>query len=271
MKTLRKIITVVMTVVSCLVMLSVTAFAAAVQSNNSTIINYITANGTSGLPTNATGLISVKGSIEDLGADSAYVLVEGSYYCYKLSNEETIANAINTSINQKEQNEKDIEDTKNRIDVMKEGLSITADTETAVRSISGFTGAISFALGVLVVLITLGMTLFSAFDLCYIAFPVFREKCEDARTGGNRFMTKTDKTSGESKLRFVTDDAQFAVTAADTTQSGKNPFIIYFKKRIISYIVLAILLFILLSGNITVLTSLAIGLVDGILGLIPKG
>lgn len=271
MKTLRKIITVVMTVVSCLIMLSVTAFADAVQSNNSTIINYITENGTSGLPTSATGLISVKESIADLGADSAFVLVGGSYYCYKLSNEETIANAINTSINQKEQNEKDIEDTKNKIDVIKDGLNITADTEKAVRSLSGVTGVVSFVLGAMVVLITLGMTVFSAFDLCYIAFPVFRDKCEDARTNGNRLMTKTDKTSGESKLRFVTDDAQFAVTAADTTQSGKNPFIIYFKKRIISYIVLAILLFILLSGNITVLTSLAIDLVDGVLGLFPKG
>ena len=129
--------------------------------------------------------------------------------------------------------------------MIKDGLNITADTEKAVRSLSGVTGVFSFVLGAIVVLITLGMTVFSAFDLCYIAFPVFRDKCEDARTSGNRLMTKTDKTSGESKLRFVTDDAMFAVTAADTTQSGKNPFIIYFKKRIISYVVLAILLFIL--------------------------
>ena len=147
------------------------------------------------------------------------------------------------------------------------GLNIKADTQTASTALSGFVPILSTVLGLMVVLISIGMTVFSAFDLCYIAFPVFRNKCEDMKQSGNRMGTKQG-SNGETKLRFVSDDAQYAVIAADTTQSGKNPFVIYFSKRLLSYIILAILLFILLTGNITIFTNLALKGVSGILELI---
>lgn len=152
------------------------------------------------------------------------------------------------------------------------GLNIEADTGTATTILSGFTGIISTILGIMVVLISIGMTIFSAFDLCYIAFPVFRNKCEEAKQTGQGVMasSKVNKQTGETKLRFVSDDAQFAVVSADTVQSGKNPFVIYFGKRVLSYVILAILLFILLTGNITVFTSLALKVVSGILELIAN-
>lgn len=147
------------------------------------------------------------------------------------------------------------------------GFEVGADVQTGAKILSGFSGLVSMVLGLMVVLISLGMTIFSACDLAYIAFPVFRNKCEDMKQSGSRIGTKTG-SNGETKLRFVTDEAQYAVNAAETTESGKNPFVIYFSKRILSYIILAILLFILLTGRITVFTDLGVKLADGIVNLI---
>lgn len=147
-------------------------------------------------------------------------------------------------------------------------LGLQADVGTATGMLSGFMGVLRTLLGIIVVLISVGMTVFSAFDLCYIAFPVFRNKCEDAKQNGGIMAKKG--ANGESKLRFVSDDAQYAVVAADTTQSGKNPFIIYFGKRLISYLVLAILLFILLTGKVTVFTDIAIRLVSGLINMLQS-
>lgn len=147
-------------------------------------------------------------------------------------------------------------------------LGLQADVGTATGMLSGFMGVLRTMLGVIVVFISVGMTVFSAFDLAYIAFPVFRNKCEDAKQNGGMMAKKS--SNGEAKLRFISDDAQYAVVAADTTQSGKNPFIIYFGKRLISYLVLAILLFILLTGRVTVFTDIAIRLVSGFINVIQS-
>ena len=46
--------------------------------------------------------------------------------------------------------------------------------------------------------------------------------------------------------------------------------IIYFKNRLFTYIVLAVLLFILLTGKVTLLAQLALKIVAGILDIIGK-
>ena len=148
-----------------------------------------------------------------------------------------------------------------------EGMGLQADIKTASGMMSGFYGVLRTLLGIIVVGASVGMTVYSGFDICYIAFPVFRNKCEDMKQSGSKIGTKTG-SNGETKLRFVTDEAQYAVNAAETTESGKNPFVIYFSKRILSYIILAILLFILLTGRITVFTDLGVKLADGIVNLI---
>lgn len=151
-----------------------------------------------------------------------------------------------------------------------EGFAIAADIETAGQMLSGFMGVLKIVLGVIVVLASVGMTVYSGFDICYIAFPVIRNNWEESRQSGGLMASNKRTPSGERKLKFVSDDAQYAVIAADTTQSGRNPFIIYFQKRLISYLVLAILLFILLTGRVTVFTDIALKLVSGILDMIQQ-
>ena len=145
-------------------------------------------------------------------------------------------------------------------------LSITANTGAASTMLSGFKPILELALGIIVVIITFGMTLFSSFDVCYIAFPVFRNKAEEAKESGNGMMAKKS-ANGEVSLRWITDDAQYAVTQG-TIDSGKSPWSLYFKKRIASYIFLGIILFILLTGNISIITSLAVNVVSGIINII---
>ena len=162
-------------------------------------------------------------------------------------------------------NKEDLESFHNITD----GMALKADTKQAYGLLSGFTGVIRVLLGIIVVIVSVGMTVYSGFDLCYIAFPVFRNSCEAAKQGhgggmmGN--MAVKQGKNGENQLRFVSDDAQYAVTAAETVATGQNPFIIYFKKRFVSYLVLAVLLFILLTGRITVFTDIALKLTQGII------
>lgn len=146
------------------------------------------------------------------------------------------------------------------------GLNISADTEGAAAVLSGFAPIISLVIGLMATLVTIGMTIFSALDIAYIAFPVFRNKCEDAKAQGSGAMVKKG-ANGETSLRFITDDAQFAVSQG-TIESGKSPWTIYFGRRIFSYIILAIILFILLTGNISLITNIALKIVSGIMDVL---
>lgn len=268
MKNLKiKMLLCTMLIMTMMLSSTLTIFAAS-TGNNSEIKEYI-AN-SENVPSSVRTKFIVTSSRDDksYGANyRVYTRSEGSITHYYYIEESKEADAVG-AINQAKKNAQAGEDVKGITD----NLNIGADTQTATTILSGFTGIVSTILGLMVVLITVGMTIFSAFDLCYIAFPVFRNKCEDAKQTGQGIMAsnKVNKSTGETQLRFVSDDAQYSVVAADTVQSGKNPFVIYFGKRLISYIVLAILLFILLTGNISVFTSLALRVVSGILELIAN-
>lgn len=155
-----------------------------------------------------------------------------------------------------------------KLDDITNTLTVEADTTSASVMLSGFQPIVELVVGIIVVLIAFGMTIFSGLDICYIAFPVFRNKCEDAKQSGNAMMTKKS-ANGETSLRWISDDAQYAITQG-TIDSGKNPWMLYFRKRIITYIMLGILIFILLTGNITLITRLAMKLVAGIIDVISS-
>ena len=83
---------------------------------------------------------------------------------------------------------------------------------------------------------------------------------------GTGYNVKKD-ANGNATLRFVTDDAQYAVSQG-TVESGKSPWGIYFRKRVMSYVLLAIVLFILLTGNISLITNIALNIVSGIMNVL---
>ena len=199
-------------------------------------------------------------SLEDGGRQYNITLgsSQGVLYIVRGKTEEGLIEAVQKSVN----NAATVDD----VSTITDGLNIGADTAGATALLSGFAPIISLVVGVIVVLVTMGMTLFTAFDIAYIAFPVFRNKCEEQKMNGTGYNVKKD-SNGNVSLRFVTDDAQYAVSEG-TIENGKSPLGIYFRKRIMSYVLLAIVLFILLTGNISLITNIALNIVSGIMNVL---
>ena len=158
----------------------------------------------------------------------------------------------------------------NQVDDIKSGLGVDANTGDAMTLLAGFIPIINIGLGLAVVLITLGLAVYTAFDVCYIVFPVFRGNCEKAKASGeSSIMTKRDSATGTTKLRFVSDEAQYVVENCSISQ-GSNPLTVYLSKRVGSYIAVTVVLTILLSGNITIITNIALKIVSYIMELLAK-
>ena len=71
--------------------------------------------------------------------------------------------------------------------------------------------------------------------------------------------------NGEAKLRFVSDEAQYAVNNSATIESGKSPLTTYLAKRIWAYIAVSIILFMFFTGQINIITEIAMGVVKFIM------
>lgn len=180
---------------------------------------------------------------------------DGKSYYYSKSNEENIKSAYATAKGKS---------SLNGLNHVTNGGNINANTEGASQLLSGFYQPLQLALGVIVIILTLGLTFFTGTDLCYIVFPMFRGKMDDAKASGTKGLTKTGK-DGETKLTIVSEDAQYSMVAADTIQTGKSPLLIYFKKRIFTFVALSVLIYILLTGNVNVFVNIGIELASGIL------
>lgn len=270
---LKRVISLFMAVLTVLALACTTTAFAAEEAHTlpedveSYIENSITAINDSGVSFSETWLRSwlttdesKAQSLEDGGRQYNITLgsSQGVLYIVRGKTEEGLIEAVQKSVN----NAATVDD----VSTITDGLNIGADTAGATALLSGFAPIISLVVGVIVVLVTMGMTLFTAFDIAYIAFPVFRNKCEEQKMNGTGYNVKKD-SNGNVSLRFVTDDAQYAVSEG-TIENGKSPWGIYFRKRIMSYVLLAIVLFILLTGNISMITNIALNIVSGIMNVL---
>lgn len=147
-------------------------------------------------------------------------------------------------------------------------INVNADTSGATQALSGLVPYINIFLGIIVTLITIGLAVFTAFDVCYIVFPVFRNKCEKQKMSGQGAMV-TQSANGGTKLRWVSEEAQYAANHASLEQ-GSNPLMNYLKNRVVAYVFVAIILFILLTGNISIITNLALKAVSGIMDVLDS-
>ena len=90
---------------------------------------------------------------------------------------------------------------KQRIEEMGSSVNVEADTGRASVMLSGLQPLISLIVGILAYLVVLGMTFFTAMDICYITMPIFRNRVEEMKQSGNGAMVKYSK-DGEAKLRW---------------------------------------------------------------------
>jgi hypothetical protein len=144
---------------------------------------------------------------------------------------------------------------------------VAPDTGRAMQLLSGAMPIINTLLGLIVTIISIGMTVFSALDIIYLAFPAFRDSVDRSIESGGK-GTKQNK-DGSTSSRWVSDDARNAVK--ETLEKQQQPWGVYFKRRIIAYIFLAIILFILLTGNIFSITTLITNALSGLFNSLGLG
>lgn len=115
---------------------------------------------------------------------------------------------------------------------------------------------VGFILGVLVVLIVVGMSIITALDICYITIPMFQDTVVHKRWDGS--------TDPNARVRFISHDARIAVNAAATQETGKSALSIYLGRRIKTYCIAAVVLYIAIAGS-SVIVPLISKIVTGIL------
>ena len=154
----------------------------------------------------------------------------------------------------------------NILDEIAEKNHLSPNYGDAANILAPFVPYFNILLGLITTIVVLAMSILTALDLCYIAIPAMRNFMSDKAAEGNTAVAKKDGNGGV-KLRFISDEAQYAVEQAANNQ-GSSPWGMYFKSRILSYIFLAVAMVILLTGNITIITDLIVKLVSGIMSVL---
>lgn len=135
-----------------------------------------------------------------------------------------------------------------------------ADLFTAFKFFQPFAGPLGVVLGVGVIIIVVLLMASTVFDLVYIGVPVMR----------NYLTTKQEEKTGNAMAKpwGITNDAFSAINETEATLQNsdgkyKNAYVTYFKRRAFTYIILAICILYLMSGEIVGIISWLLNLVSG--------
>lgn len=134
-----------------------------------------------------------------------------------------------------------------------------ADMATAYKWVAPVLGTLRIILGVLAIGVLVILLISTVLDCAYIGLPMFREM-----TNGKNGEKEGKKPFGVSYDAFKT----IMETESAMTDNGnyKNPYGVYFKRRAVTYIILALCLFYLVAGEMSGLISWLLSLVSGITG-----
>lgn len=201
------------------------------------------------------------------------ITLSGNQYVYAANG--SGATSANTSIQSIYDSNHATDSTKNNdtetvnkgIKSITQNFNVSADIDGATDSMQGFLPLLKTITGVMTVVIIFGLLLFTGLDMCYMAFPTFQSKTNDtaqrAAANGNSLIANTSKTTGEAKCRWITDDAIFAVEQSAST--GKQPYLIYLKRRTGTYIGVTIVIYLLMSGNMAIFLNIILKLLAGVI------
>lgn len=159
-----------------------------------------------------------------------------------------------------------VQGAKTQLDAMVDAMDAEADIMGGVNSLTSVMPLVNTITGAIVVIVLLSMAIFTAFDIAYLVFPVAKQQMDKAGSSGGRVASKTDSKTGEARFRWVTDDAINAYTQA--TESGRHPLTTYLKKRLVSYIAVAVVIFMLMSGNLAVIVSFVLQMLASIFDML---
>jgi hypothetical protein len=135
--------------------------------------------------------------------------------------------------------------------------STSADIYTAMKWVKPILPIIRIAFGVGAIVVTLLLIASTIADLCFIGLPIARENLQ----------SKGDQSKG-GKIPFISADAMSVVketeAALDSSGGYKNAYLMYFKRRVLTYIILSICLLYLVVGELGGLISWLLSLGSGV-------
>ena len=134
--------------------------------------------------------------------------------------------------------------------------TVKADLYKAYKIMEPFVGALNVVLGVGCVLLILILMASTVMDLAYIGLPVWRE-AQDGKGKKNPFGVSYEalRTVQEVEKGLGGGDGEY-----------RNAYLLYFKRRALTYIILAICIMYLICGGISGIIGFVLSLVGGITG-----
>lgn len=150
------------------------------------------------------------------------------------------------------------------IDDIFNGLNVKADLASATMTLGPLTDIVNAFIGVIATFILLLIGLLTAIDVLYLEVPTLHSSMD------TKAMEKgeTSKKTGSVKPKVVSEDASRAYEEA--AQNGKNPLLVYLKKRIVAYIAVAIVLYMLLSGNLALIVKVVLKALNGVFNWVEE-
>lgn len=136
--------------------------------------------------------------------------------------------------------------------------STSADLYTALKWLSPLLPIVRVLFGIGAIVISILLIGSTIIDLCFIGLPIMRESMNN----------NADSRGG--KIPFVSSDAVSVIketeSSSDSSGGYKNAYLVYFKRRAITYIILSICLLYLVLGELSGLIAWLLSLGDGIVG-----
>ena len=175
-------------------------------------------------------------------------------------------NACLTSIKSTSTDVKTVEGATSELNTVVNTMNSKAAVSQASQGLSSVMPLVNQFTGMIVVLMLLGMAIFTSLDVAYLVFPVAKQQMDAAGSSGRASVSKTNKATGEAKFRWISDDAIGAYQQA--TEIGKNPLFTYLKMRLISYIAVAIVIYILMSGNLAVIINFVLQMLESVFDML---
>src|SRR5690606_7399930 len=132
-----------------------------------------------------------------------------------------------------------------------------ADLYTAMKWIAPLLPIVRVIFGIGALLITLLLIGTTIVDMAFIGLPIAREQLQ----------TRQDEKGG-GKIPFVSSDAVSVVrdveSSLESSRSYKNVYLLYFKRRVLTYIILSICLLYLVVGELGGLIAWLLKLGSGV-------
>lgn len=277
-KATRKVITCKMRILtmivmaSVLLMLNVTSIYA-----NDTISSFVSENapvydnsgnevksGTTKWTSEISGYFS-RTADADKGRTNAVSAVYDAYatvYFYSSSDEADIVVGIS--------NLKVSDEVSQQITDITGGLDIKADIDSASETVKPWVPIVNYIIALVVLGVTLLLALYTSSDILWLTFPLFRQKAQEKLSNGTSGMTVKKSSSGECSYRFISDEAVRAYNESTMNGGNKQPYLRYIVYKAWAYILVAVLITILLTGNVEIFLNIGVKLATGFLELIKQ-